>query len=107
MHQHDPPDRPPWRKDLGSHRNCERNDVPVLAKLGGIYDTPATRKRVRRGTIRQSVDQGVVSVPARGGGLMLQPGRMTLVGATYLERGRPVTVLVQWRSGHGRGPAGP
>jgi acetyl esterase len=32
---------------------------------------------------------------------------MTLVGATYLERGRPVTVLVQWRSGRGRGPAGP
>ena len=32
---------------------------------------------------------------------------MAVVGATYLERGRPVTVLVQWRSGRGGGPTGP
>lgn len=27
-----------------------------------------------------------------------------MIGRTYLERGRPVTVLVRWRTGH---PAGP
>jgi hypothetical protein len=32
---------------------------------------------------------------------------MSVVGATYLERGRPVTVLVQWRSGSRSGPTGP
>ena len=28
-----------------------------------------------------------------------------IVGRTYLEAGHPVTVLVQWRTGHG--PGGP
>ncbi|HKA03852.1 MAG TPA: hypothetical protein VKD67_05965 [Acidimicrobiales bacterium] len=32
---------------------------------------------------------------------------MAVVGATYLERGRPVTVLIQWRSGPRAGPTGP
>ena len=30
---------------------------------------------------------------------------MTIVGRTYYERGRPVVILVQWRTGDG--PAGP
>ena len=30
---------------------------------------------------------------------------MSIVGNTYLERGRPVVVLVQWRTGGG--PVGP
>ena len=34
-------------------------------------------------------------------------GTMAVVGATYLERGRPVTVLVQWRCGPRSGPTGP
>ena len=28
-----------------------------------------------------------------------------IVGRTYLERGEPVVILVQWRTGHG--PTGP
>jgi acetyl esterase len=32
---------------------------------------------------------------------------MSVVGVTYLERGRPVIVLVQWRSGSRCGPTGP
>ena len=32
---------------------------------------------------------------------------MAVVGATYLERGRPVTVVAQWRSGRDAGPRGP
>jgi hypothetical protein len=34
-------------------------------------------------------------------------GTMAVVGGTYLERGRPVVVLVQWRSGLRSGPTGP
>ena len=30
---------------------------------------------------------------------------MSIVGRTYLERGRPVVILVQWRTGSG--PSGP
>jgi hypothetical protein len=30
---------------------------------------------------------------------------MSIVGRTYYERGRPVLILVQWRTGDG--PAGP
>jgi acetyl esterase len=30
---------------------------------------------------------------------------MSIVNRTYLERGKPVLVLIQWRTGHG--PTGP
>jgi hypothetical protein len=32
---------------------------------------------------------------------------MSVVGKTYLERGEPVVVVVQWRTGVGSGPRGP
>ena len=31
----------------------------------------------------------------------MQAGDVAIVGRTYLERGNPVVVLVQWRTGHG------
>jgi len=39
--------------------------------------------------------------------LIRQAGAMAVIGATYLERGRPVTVVAQWRSGRDAGPRGP